>query len=108
MDDYGITHMFLDHEDDSGPYWSFPEDWQRGMSWHEACTRALRSALDACGDGAAMTIEGSVIPHDLTEHGGCVDDEGRPFAPGECGEPADRRFVVTVRDDTIENRWAVT
>lgn len=102
---YGIAIMFEDLEYGEGPHWRFPEDWERTYdSWAEAAAAVLRQAERDRAEGAELRVlHGHITPHE-----GCLDDDGATIPPGECGEPAERRFVVEVRDDVSRTRWAVT
>lgn len=83
--------------------WESPEDHQYTLGWVEACGRALEQANAHRWAGATLTVDAYVKPCPL----GCVDDDGTPMAPGTCGEPDERKFSVTVEDDTLRYSWHV-
>lgn len=84
--------------------WESPEDWHYRWSYAEACAQAMASGLAARHDTATLTVTAYVRPCQL----GCMEEDGTPITPGECGEPAESRFVVTVtRVDGFRESWHV-
>lgn len=88
-----VAYSWRDDTRDEGG-WESPAETGREYGWVEACGRALESANAHRSAVGTLTVEAWVKPCQL----GCFDIVPGDIVPGECGEPEERRFTVTVSE----------